>query len=275
MSPSLRTRSRSKDTLSRDVQKGARGRSYDPVERNRTRGRSTSKDRFGNALLGKQYPSQKPEDNYISRRGMRSFKRIKRIGGHVGGKGKELSWCKLCQYLAPIVVILGASVGLLYATGNGGLITDTIDKWIPEFDNSNVFDPSSGKNAPHWPENGNGLRVTIINALTNDWQTTFSLATADWMFGDPDAIEIIEEKGTPDPDCDAPDGKVIICNGDYGDSKWRGVNIGTLNPRGQMVSSTAQMNEYYLLNMGKGAWQYTMCHEIGKSCRRDYLVSFW
>jgi hypothetical protein len=166
-------------------------------------------------------------------------------------------------------------VGLLYATGNGGLITDTIDKWIPEFDNSNVFDPSSGKNAPHWPENGNGLRVTIINALTNDWQTTFSLATADWMFGDPDAIEIIEEKGTPDPDCDAPDGKVIICNGDYGDSKWRGVNIGTLNPRGQMVSSTAQMNEYYLLNMGKGAWQYTMCHEIGKSLRRDHLVSFW
>jgi len=256
MSPSLRTRGR-------DVQKGARGTSYDPAERNRMRGRSTSRDRFGNELLGKQYPSQKPEDNNISRRGMRSFRRIKKIGGHVGGKGRELSWCKLCQYIAPIVVILGASVGLLYATGNGDLISDTLDNLIPALDNSDLYDPSSGKNAPHWPENGNGLRVTIINALSNDWQTTFSLATADWMFGDPDAIEITEERGTPDPKCEAPDGKVIVCNGNYGDTKYRGINEGILNPRGQMVSSSARMNEYYLLNMGKEAWQYTMCHEIG------------
>jgi hypothetical protein len=266
MSPSLRDRGRSKST-SREVQSVARGRSHDPIERNRNRGRSTSRDGFDDELIRKEYPSQKPEDNNISRRRLKSFRRIK----HIRGKGKELSLWKLCQYLLPIVVLLGASVGLIYATGNGDIISDL----IPEFDNLNLFDPSSGKNAPHWPEDGNGLKVTIINALSNDWQTTFSLATADWNFGDPDAIEITEERGNPDPDCEAPDGKVIVCNGNYGDSKWRGVNEGILNPRGKMISSSARMNEYYLLNMGKGAWQYTMCHEIGAlRCDENFLVSF-
>ena len=102
------------------------------------------------------------------------------------------------------------------------------------------------------------------NALSEEWQTTFYLATADWSTGDPNAVEITEEAGTPTSECEAPEGKVIVCNGDYGDSKWRGVNESMLNPRGLMISSTARMNEFYLSSMGKGAWQYTMCHEIGK-----------
>jgi len=178
-------------------------------------------------------------------------------------RGKEFSWFQLCNYVIPIAIIIVASVGMIYATGNGDVITDTIDNLIPTFNNFDILDPFRGDDAPHWPQQGDGLRLTIINALSDEWQTSFTLATSDWSLGDPDAIEITEEKGIHDPNCEAPDGKVVVCNGNYGDSNWRGVNEAMLDPRGEMLSSSARMNEFYLLNMGRGAWQYTMCHEIG------------
>jgi len=177
----------------------------------------------------------------------------------ISQRGQKISLLKVAQYAVPFFVLIGASVGLVFATGNGSIITDV----IPTFDNSVLTDPSSGNNAPYWPPNGNGLKVTIINALSDDWQTTFALASADWNFGDPDAVDIFEEAGTYDPACEAPAGKVVVCNGDYGDTKWRGINVAILDARGYIVSSSARMNEYYLLNMGRGAWQYTMCHELG------------
>ncbi len=241
-------------------QKLRRARSASPSMRtpSRSRSRSRSADRFSDEIVRKEYPSQRPEDNGISRRRLKSFRRLKQIGGG----DKELSWCQICNYIIPLCIILGASVGLMFATGNGSIITDKIDGLIYTFENSEIMDPFIGGTAPHWPENGNGLRITIINALSDSWQVTFTLATADWSLGEPDAVAITEEIGIHDPDCEAPDGKVVVCNGDYGDSKWRGVNEAMTLGR-DLISSSARMNEYYLLNMDKGAWQYTMCHEIG------------
>ena len=264
VSPSMRlTRSRSGSNPTRQRKAPARGRSVDKGNKIRSRSRSnaSSLDRFRDESAMKEYPSQKPEDNGISRR------RMPRSLRHIGGRDADITWLQLCQYVIPICVLIGASVGLLFATGNGSIITDKIDTLIRTIDNSQYFDPNDGLDAPHWPEDGNGLKVTIINALSDEWHTAFSLATADWNFGDPDAVEIIEEMGTYDPNCDAPDEKVIVCNGDYGETNWRGVNEAMLDPKGKMISSTARMNDWYLSNMGPGAWQYTMCHELGTFTR--------
>jgi len=258
-----------------------RGRSADPAARNRmsngSKNRSRSRDGFekrdsNNSNIRKNgypsqqpkkkkgYPSQKPRDN--GRRG-RDFKMYRSLRQSFAKRGQEFTWWKLAQYAVPCCILIGATVGLVFAMGHGSIITDTIDRLIPTFDNSELEDPFSGSDAPHWPRGGNGLTITVINALSDEWQNTFALATEDWTNGEPDAIEIIEETAAYDRDCEAPDGKVVVCNGDYGDSKWRGVNEALLDYKGDMVSSSARMNEYYLLNMGLGAWQYTMCHELG------------
>lgn len=54
-------------------------------------------------------------------------------------------------------------------------------------------------------------------------------------------------------------GKIKVCNGDYGETKWRGINIIDF-ANGFMSYSTAKMNEYYLNYDGDDAKQYTMCH---------------
>lgn len=257
-SPSLRlsgshTRQRRPPSRGRSFEAGNKGRS-----KSRSNSRSTSLDRFRdetNRTARKEYPSQKAEHNR-HRKNSISMRVI-------GGKDVQFSWFQLSQYVVPIFVILGASVGLMFATGNGAIITDKIDDLIRTIETSNIFDPNSGLEAPHWPSDGTGLRVTIISALTDDWKTTFALAIADWDFGEPDTVDINAVEGTPDPYCEAPDDAVMVCNGDYGESNWRGVNESMLDPRGDIISSTAKMNEWYLANMPPGAWQYTMCHELG------------
>jgi len=152
-----------------------------------------------------------------------------------------------------------ASIGLVFATGNGSIITDTLGGWT----NQDLDDPYSDGDAPHWPQDGKGLKATIINGLSDEWQTSFELAIADWNYGQPDAVDLFEETGTYTPNCEAPDGKIIVCNGDYGETKWRGINEAITDKRGEIVSTTARMNDYYLSSMDSGAWQYTMCHELG------------
>ncbi len=262
MSPSMSMMRGTNHSRGSSVGSGPRGTSIDPTSRHRSRSRSRSADRFSNdGLIRKEYPSQRPQDNRVSRRSIgRSFKRVKQIGG---GRGNEMSWGQLCHYLIPLSIILGASVGLLYATGNGKIFTDILDNVKNKLENTEILDPFVGSSAPHWPRTGNGLEITVINALTDDWQITFDLATVDWMSGNPQAVDIIAIDGDPDPDCEAPDGTIIVCNGDYEDTKWRGVNEASTVDN-IIVKTRARMNEYYLSGLDKGAWQYTMCHEMGR-----------
>ena len=234
----------------------------DGLNRGRSIDRSVGGDGFNRRdglVKMKEYPRQtlhplQRQKFASSRRMIQSFRR--------GISKKGLSWCQLAQYVIASLVLTGASIGLIFASGNGSIVTDTIGGL--KIKNSEIEDPYSNGNAPHWPADGNGLRVTIINALSDDWQTTFALAVTDWNFGDPNAVDIVEKIGIYTPNCEAPDGTIIVCNGDYGDSKWRGINEALLDIRGEIVSTTARMNTYYLSTMDSNAWQYTMCHELGK-----------
>jgi hypothetical protein len=55
-------------------------------------------------------------------------------------------------------------------------------------------------------------------------------------------------------------GKIKVCSGDYGETKWRGINSATYDDSGFILSSAAQMNEFYLEAEGDEAKQYTICH---------------
>eukprot|EP00536_Pseudo-nitzschia_multiseries_P012775 jgi/Psemu1/326962/estExt_fgenesh1_pg.C_5070001 len=52
--------------------------------------------------------------------------------------------------------------------------------------------------------------------------------------------------------------------GDYGDTRWRGLNEVLLSPRqNTIVASTAKLNEFYLNFEGDDQKIYTSCHELG------------
>ena len=181
----------------------------------------------------------------------------------------------------PILFILGvfdADEASDFFGDLGDAWIDT-DPWKGQTSGGGPFNPgggSSGGNGEQgsgptgsayaWPNNGQGLTLTILNAMDDSWQTELKVAVDNWEAGDPvDPLTFVTERIPHEVSCSPVDGKLKICNGNYGPTRWRGINEVVLNRRtNEIVNSIAKMNEYYLPSIGsKDQRLYTLCHELG------------
>mmetsp|Transcript_14924 Transcript_14924/g.19546 ORF Transcript_14924/g.19546 Transcript_14924/m.19546 type:complete len:311 (+) Transcript_14924:20-952(+) len=112
---------------------------------------------------------------------------------------------------------------------------------------------------------GYGLTLTLQNALDDNWQTEFAAAFADWQ--ESEALDISTVRVDVDNSCTRVEGVMKVCNGNFGDTGWVGINeIEMIYKNGSnkyISSSVAKMNEFYLNHAAYAKRQYTMCHEIG------------
>lgn len=168
----------------------------------------------------------------------------------------------------------GGMFGILFATGvlkNDDLTGIPV---LGDIDFEGFFDsdPYGGAVSPENPQDAYrwyapdqaGLELTVLNALTDDWQTEFEIAMTDWDVGQPDTLTLTSRRVDVDVDCEPLDGLLKVCNGNYGETDWRGLNVVLLDmERKWIYSSTAKMNEFFLSQASSAQRQYTMCHEIG------------
>mmetsp|Transcript_32771 Transcript_32771/g.54929 ORF Transcript_32771/g.54929 Transcript_32771/m.54929 type:complete len:361 (-) Transcript_32771:242-1324(-) len=109
-----------------------------------------------------------------------------------------------------------------------------------------------------------GLDLEMLNALDDTWQSEYAEAVNDWDNCNPDALTLTTQQVAVDNACTQVDGVMKVCNGNYGETGWLGINeILKTVPNQIIQSSVAKMNEYYLNNAGYEERLYTMCHEIG------------
>jgi len=110
-----------------------------------------------------------------------------------------------------------------------------------------------------------GLYLELRNALNGTWQTEYSEAVSDWnTWCDTKSLVLTSQDVEIDNFCSQVDGVMKVCNGNYGDTGWLGINeILKTTDRGIIQSSVAKMNEHYLLNADYDERLYTMCHELG------------
>jgi len=166
-----------------------------------------------------------------------------------------------------------------YIDGTTGLIKKVGEKW-PDFgfdyDNIGNMDDIGGGGYGNqtmigWKigKNAGMLSLTVINALTEDWDEYFEVAVNDWNSGNPDVLDLKTTNEEADPQCVPKEGVMKVCNDDYGDTNWKGLNE-MLTQEGYIIASVAKMNERYLdetvvTNQDKlfHERKYTMCHEIG------------
>jgi len=126
--------------------------------------------------------------------------------------------------------------------------------------------PRLPPNAIGWANKGKGLELDIINACSDEWQPYVQTAIANWDNGYPvDSLTLYTSRDEYDPSCQFINGKLKICNGDYGDTRWRGLNEVRMlrGGMGTIVTSTARLNEFYLNREGEAQKLYTCCHELG------------
>ena len=157
-----------------------------------------------------------------------------------------------------------STIGLIVATGNADKLDDLRDR-LPNFDFKNALDPFAGDpaNVPKWKAQG-GLEMEFLNALDDAWQIEFQLAVADWDYGNPDALTLSSQRIDYELKCGHVEGKVKVCNGDYGNTNWRGLCEVLQDRDGYITTATVKMNEFYLAAEPE-ARQYSMCHELGHS----------
>lgn len=106
-----------------------------------------------------------------------------------------------------------------------------------------------------------GLDLRVLNNLDESWQDTFFTVMNEWDKGDPDAVSFRIERIT-DPSCQMVPDAMVVCNGNYGRTSWRGINE-LLTNNGYVVASVAKLNDFFLQKADAVARQYVCCHEIG------------
>lgn len=128
-------------------------------------------------------------------------------------------------------------------------------------------DPFVGDNTTNaWATKGEGLSLELQNALDEMWQDEFAEAVADWR--ESEVLTLSTTKVAVDHSCGRVDGVMLVCNGNFGETGWVGINEVEIQTRsangpGFIIGSVAKMNEYYLNNAPYEKRLYTMCHEIG------------
>jgi hypothetical protein len=123
-----------------------------------------------------------------------------------------------------------------------------------------------GRNETHeWQVFGNdGLDLIVENALVDSWTPYLVEYVEKWDAGyqDVDPLTLTIRKVEPESECYPSPGRLKVCNGDYGPTDWRGINISLLQ-NGFIVYSVAKLNDHWLQKEGETQMRYTMCHELG------------
>jgi len=178
--------------------------------------------------------------------------------------------CLFKTVVLPLVALFVISylVNYFFLGGNSNL-PPALQGILPDIDPFRHEDPLNGQ-VYTWPPtstfgNDGGLELTLLNCLDDTWHPYFDLAVQQWDDGSPDVLTLDTQLCSPDPTCTRRSGVIKVCNGNYGETEWKGINE-VLMENDHIVSSTARMNEYFLGDSSSDAErQYTMCHEIGKN----------
>mmetsp|Transcript_5847 Transcript_5847/g.8491 ORF Transcript_5847/g.8491 Transcript_5847/m.8491 type:complete len:220 (+) Transcript_5847:67-726(+) len=97
--------------------------------------------------------------------------------------------------------------------------------------------------------------------MEGHWDILFYVAVNEWESGT-NALDFHVERVEYDKKCSEVLGSLKVCNANYGENNWRGLNEVVLND-GFIIASVAKMNEFYLELASEDRRHYTMCHEIG------------
>lgn len=160
------------------------------------------------------------------------------------------------------IICIGSILGVLVAGAIGIIMTITGGKgpqaiFVQE-------DPPGMEETNRWSSNRQrGLELFVMNSCEDRWTPVFDEYIQAWDNGSPDALTLTSRKFPHDPECAEHSGRVNVCNGNYGNTDWRGVNTAFLQG-GFVRHSVAKLNDYHLDRESQAQKRYTMCHELGK-----------
>lgn len=160
------------------------------------------------------------------------------------------SWTpkRIFWLLVKLFLVAGTIVSLsVVLTGN----PNPVEYFVP-------VDPPGYSEAIKWDQTSHGLKLVVENACDDSWTPLFDESIGDWNVTD--ALHLQTVRDAYDYDCHPNWGRLRVCNGDYGNTDWKGLNVAFM--RGELVQhSVSKMNDYHLAGDDHQRL-YTMCHEL-------------
>jgi hypothetical protein len=175
----------------------------------------------------------------------------------------RMSWGMFWFVLCAVAIVLR----FMYLHGSTHVHVSLVRRNLTDLNFGDLYneDPFVADNSTKaWKNEGSGLTLEVVNALDDTWQDEFAQAVSDWDGGDPDSMTLTVTRGEVDYSCKEQDGVLKVCSANFGDTGWLGINnLLFIESTGEIISSVAKMNEYYLRNADDNTRFYTMCHEQG------------
>lgn len=119
----------------------------------------------------------------------------------------------------------------------------------------------------HWARTSNPFTLNVVDSVTSSWDGYLNTALADWSLST--VLGLVNEPGDDDngtrKKCQAPTGKVRVCNAAYGFNGWLGLAQIWVSGN-HITKGTSKMNDSYFNypDYNTPAWrQYVMCQEPG------------
>eukprot|EP00529_Nitzschia_sp_RCC80_P021107 CAMPEP_0113488848 /NCGR_PEP_ID=MMETSP0014_2-20120614/26229_1 /TAXON_ID=2857 /ORGANISM="Nitzschia sp." /LENGTH=380 /DNA_ID=CAMNT_0000382575 /DNA_START=175 /DNA_END=1317 /DNA_ORIENTATION=+ /assembly_acc=CAM_ASM_000159 len=160
------------------------------------------------------------------------------------------AFCNKCRCISiSLIVLIGVSVGLsLILTGNA----NPLNYFIP-------VDPPGASAANRW-DASSGLTLVVESAVDESWAPIVDQTLQAWDVSEGISLEV--QRVAYDFDCSPTNGRLKVCNGDYGETPWHGVNIKLVDHATNLtVHSASKLNDRYNDNFEEKL--YIACHEVG------------
>jgi hypothetical protein len=159
-------------------------------------------------------------------------------------------FCTKCRCIVlSMIVGIGVTVGASLIFTNSA---NPLDYWIP-------VDPPGAQEATRWDAT-EGLYLQVEIATDDVWAPIAEQSIIDW--NQSEAVILTTRRVAHDPDCTPVNGRLKVCNDDYGDTSWYGINIMLVDKVTNVpVHSISKLNDRH--NTDAAQRKYIACHENG------------
>lgn len=117
----------------------------------------------------------------------------------------------------------------------------------------------------HWARTANPFTLKLGDNVTSNWDGYLNEASADWSQSDVLNTTVVTGSAGNVKRCNAPSGRVEVCNAKYGFNGWLGI-AGISLSGGHIVSGYVKLNDSYFntASYNSPAWRrFVTCQEIG------------
>lgn len=126
----------------------------------------------------------------------------------------------------------------------------------------------------HWQRSSNPFTLPVIDSVTGVWDSLLPAVAADWTASS--VLNTSLQNGATGLFdrllCNAVQGKIRVCNANYGPNGWFGIAQVWIGSNGHILRAITEVNDFYFTGSygNNVARRHVLCQELGHDLGLDH-----